>query len=106
MDHANLTYYRKPQKLTPRAKRAVARIMQYRIKIKHKPGVLNKANALSRRLDYPHKPESEWETAFPNSMFIDAATIDTTIPAMMTAHVTVPLGLSMLTLYLGFYCGE
>jgi hypothetical protein len=47
MDHTNLTYYRKPQKLTPRAKRAVARIMQYRIKIKHKPGVLNKANALS-----------------------------------------------------------
>jgi hypothetical protein len=47
-DHTNLTYYRKPQKLTPRAKRAVARIMQYRIKIKHKPGVLNKADALSR----------------------------------------------------------
>jgi hypothetical protein len=47
-DHANLTYYRKPQKLTLRAKRAVARIMQYCIKIKHKPGVLNKANALSR----------------------------------------------------------
>jgi hypothetical protein len=59
MDHANLTYYRKPQKLTPRAKRAVARIMQYRIKIKHKPGVLNKADALSRRPDYPHKPEPE-----------------------------------------------
>jgi hypothetical protein len=47
-DHANLTYYRKPQKLTPRAKRAVAWIMQYHIKIKHKPGVLNKADALSR----------------------------------------------------------
>jgi hypothetical protein len=47
-DHANLTYYQKPQKLTPRAKRAIARIMQYRIKIKHKPGVLNKADALSR----------------------------------------------------------
>jgi hypothetical protein len=27
MDHANLTYYRKPQKLTPRAKRAITRIM-------------------------------------------------------------------------------
>jgi hypothetical protein len=46
-DHANLTYYRKPQKLTPRAKRAIARIMQYCIKIKHKLGVLNKADALS-----------------------------------------------------------
>jgi hypothetical protein len=85
-DHANLTYYRKPQKLTPRAKRAVARIMQYHIKIKHKPGVLNKADALSRRPDYPHKPESEWETAFPDSMFIDATSIETTIPAMMAAQ--------------------
>jgi hypothetical protein len=60
--------------------------MQYRIKIKHKPGILNKADALSRRPDYPHKPESDWETAFPTSMFIDAITIDTTIPAMMAAQ--------------------
>jgi hypothetical protein len=60
--------------------------MQYRIKIKHKPGILNKADALSRRPDYPHKPESEWETAFPDSMFINAATVDTTISAMMTAQ--------------------
>jgi hypothetical protein len=60
--------------------------MQYCIKIKHKPGVLNKADALSQQPDYPHKPESEWETAFPDSMFIDAASIDTTIPAMMAAQ--------------------
>jgi hypothetical protein len=60
--------------------------MQYRIKIKHKPGVLNKADALSRRPDYPHKIESEWETAFPDPMFVDAATVDTTIPAMMAAQ--------------------
>jgi hypothetical protein len=85
-DHANLTYYRKPQKLTPRAKCAVARIMQYCIKIKHKPGVLNKADALSRRPDYPYKPESDWETAFPNSMFIDSASIDTTLPTMMATQ--------------------
>jgi hypothetical protein len=84
-DHTNLTYYWKPQKLTPRAKRAVARIMQYRIKIKHKPGVLNKADALSHWPNYPHKPELEWEMVFPDSMFIDAASIDTTIPAMMAA---------------------
>jgi hypothetical protein len=85
-DHANLTYYRKPQKLTPRAKWAIARIMQYCIKIKHKPRVLNKADALSWRPDYPHKPETKWETTFPNSMFINATFIDTTIPAMMQAQ--------------------
>jgi hypothetical protein len=85
-DHANLTYYRKPQKLTLRAKWAVAWIMQYCIKIKHKPGVLNKANALSQHPDYPHKPEAEWEMAFPESMFINAASVDITIPAMMAAQ--------------------
>jgi hypothetical protein len=58
-DHTNLTYYRKPQKLTLRAKCAITRIMQYRIKIKHKPGVLNKADTLSQQPNYPHKPESE-----------------------------------------------
>jgi hypothetical protein len=60
--------------------------MQYCVKIKHKPGVLNKANALSRQPDYPHKPESEWEITFPDSMFLDTATIDTTIPTMMAAQ--------------------
>jgi hypothetical protein len=85
-DHANLTYYRKPQKLTPRVKCAVARIMQYCINIKHKPGVLNKADALSRHPDYPHKPKTEWETAFPDSMFIDTTSIDTIIPAIMAAQ--------------------
>src|SRR6267154_2084980 len=85
-DHANLTYYRQPQKLTPRAKCAVARIMQYDVLIKHKPGILNKADALSRRPDYPHKPDELESTAFPFSMFANMATIDITLPAIITAQ--------------------
>src|SRR6267154_5768467 len=85
-DHANLTYYRKPQKLTPRAKRAVACLMQYDILIKHKPGILNKADALSRRPGYPHKPDELESTAFPSSMFANTATVDITLPAIIEAQ--------------------
>src|SRR6266852_5080741 len=58
--------------------------MQYNITIKHKPGILNKADTLSRRSDYPRKPPSDLETTFPCSMFADVITINTTIPALMS----------------------
>ena len=80
-DHANLTFYRQPQKLSPRAKRAITRIMQYDLLIKHKPGLLNKADALSRRPDYP-QGTSEEEIAFPPSLFIDELTTDDLLPAI------------------------
>ncbi len=85
-DHANLTYYRKPQKLTPRAKRAVARIMQYDIAIKHKPGILNKADPLSRRPDYPTSSQDDPLVAFPDSMFLNTVTSDHLIPTILDAQ--------------------
>jgi len=86
-DHANLTYYRQPQKLSPRAKRAVARIRQYNVLIKHKPGILNKADALSRRPDYP-QGTSEHELAFPTNMFANEIITDDTLPAILDAQQT------------------
>ena len=89
-NHANLTFYRQPQKLSPRAKRAVARIMQYDISIKHKPGLLNKADALSRRPDYPQGTPKE-EIAFPSSLFINELTVEdmlTTIKCAQNSHQT------------------
>jgi hypothetical protein len=72
-DHANLTYYRHPYKLSDRARRALSRIMKYNIIIKHKPGIQNRADALSRRPDYPtHVPISE-EIGFPDRLFANAA---------------------------------
>ena len=52
MDHTNLTYYQHPYKLNDRAWQAIARLMQYNIIIKHKPGIHNRADALSQRPDY------------------------------------------------------
>ena len=62
--------------------------MQYDVLIKHKPGILNKADALSRRPDYPHKPDDPAETVFPLSMFANTATIDITLPAIIAAQET------------------
>ena len=87
-DHANLTFYQQPQKLSPWAKWAVAHIMQYNITIKHKPGLLNKANALSRRPDYPQGTSKE-EIVFPPSLFVNELTIEdthSTIEAAQEQH--------------------
>jgi len=62
--------------------------MQYDIHIKHKPGLLNKADALSCRPDYPHKPDEEVSIAFPDSMFANTATIDITLPSIIAAQET------------------
>ena len=60
--------------------------MQYDITIKHKPGILNKANALSRQPDYPSNLEEQLTTAFPDGMFINTVTTDTLLPAIQDAQ--------------------
>ena len=53
--------------------------------IKHKPGILNKADALSRRPDYP-QGTSEHELAFPTNMFANEIIADDTLPAILDAQ--------------------
>ena len=52
-DHKNLIYYRHPHKLTDRAKRVRQRMGEYNYVLHHKLGITNRADALSRRPDYP-----------------------------------------------------
>ena len=81
-DHANLTYYRHPHKLSDRARRTIARIMKYTFTIKHKPGIHNHADALSRRPNFQTHIKAEEEIGFPNHLFINtisALEIDDTI---------------------------
>jgi hypothetical protein len=48
-DHANLTYYRSPQRLTERQTRWVVELMDYDIKLQYKPGkTMIPADVLSR----------------------------------------------------------
>ena len=52
-DHKNLTYYQHPHKLMDQAKRVRQRMGEYNYVLHHKPGITNRADALSRRPDYP-----------------------------------------------------
>jgi hypothetical protein len=60
--------------------------MQYNIRIKHKPGILNKANALSRRPDFPQTIDHPLETTFPDSLFIQETSLNPLTIATMIDH--------------------
>jgi hypothetical protein len=47
-DHANLQYYRQPQKINQWVARYIPRLAEYNFKLIHKPGKYNKADHLSR----------------------------------------------------------
>jgi hypothetical protein len=48
MDHANLQYYRQPQKINQHVARYLADLADYRFTLVHKPGVSNRADHLLR----------------------------------------------------------
>ena len=71
VDHANLLHYRHPQKVNRRVARYILTLADYNIKIHHRLGPLNKADALSRRPDYNEGKEDNNEvTPLPPSLFM------------------------------------
>ncbi|KAF8643278.1 hypothetical protein AX16_009113 [Volvariella volvacea WC 439] len=76
-DHQNLTYYREPQKLSPRQAHWQIDLSQFDIRLIHKLGkTLVIADALSRRPDLKLPESTETHMLLPPSMFISK--IDTT----------------------------
>ena len=71
-DHANLTYYRSPQRLTGWQTRWVVELMDYNIELKHKPGkTMIPADVLSRRHDHNHgREDNEEKIALPDGLFV------------------------------------
>src|SRR5260221_12772421 len=51
-DHANLRYYRDPRKIGQRVSGYLPEREQYNMLLEYKPGVSNRADALSRRRDF------------------------------------------------------
>src|SRR6266850_2752052 len=69
-DHANLQYYRHPQKVNRRVAQYIALLGDYNLELKHLPGIKNHADGLSRRPDYNQGGEDNDEvTALPDALF-------------------------------------
>ena len=73
-DHANLTYWHQPQKISRRIARQVLELEEYNIKLQHVPGKNNgRADALSRRPDYDQgAADNQDVTVLPDKLFIQA----------------------------------
>ena len=72
VDHANLLHYRHPQKVNRRVARYILTLADYNIKIHHRSGPLNRADALSQRPDYDEEKEDNSKvTPLPPSLFAE-----------------------------------
>ena len=72
-DHQNLTYWKNPQKLSPRQARAFLTLSEYNFLLKHQPGAsMIQSDALSRRADFAQGEEEPKEvTMLPESVFVN-----------------------------------
>jgi hypothetical protein len=77
-DHKNLQYYRSPQKINCRLARYILTLGDYNIRLLHKPGASNRADALSRRPDHDTGAhDNDRVLALPDNLFLRAiATTD------------------------------
>jgi hypothetical protein len=79
-DHANLLYWRQPQKISRRIAREVLELSEYDIELRHIPGNTNsRADMLSRHPDYDQgEKDNENITVLPDHLFARALTTLTT----------------------------
>src|SRR5712672_3410425 len=68
-DHANLQYYREPQKIGPRVNGYIVELADFNIQLVYKPGNTNKADELSRRPDMAPEDEDELVIVLPDHLF-------------------------------------
>jgi len=73
MDHANLQYYRQPQKVNRQVARGINFMAEFPLELRHIAGKKNRADPLSRRPDYDDGSKDNKEVvALPESLFIKA----------------------------------
>jgi hypothetical protein len=82
-DHKNLEYYRHPRHINRRVARYIPQLADYNFTLVHFPGTANKADALSRRPDYPQGEEdNDNVTVLPPHLFRRPPPS----PPLMTGH--------------------
>jgi len=75
-DHANLQYYRHPQKINQRVARYISFLEDFNYQLKHILGTSNRANALSRRPDHNNGlGDNDQVVALPDEVFTRAVSI-------------------------------
>ena len=76
-DHANLQYWKEPQKINRRIAQEVVELLEYNIKLKNIPGRENgRADMLSRRPNYNQGEEDNQDVVvLPEKIFIKSGTI-------------------------------
>jgi len=69
-DHANLQYYREPQKLGPRVNGYLAELAEYHIQLVYKPSAAQWVDGLSRRPDLIPDDDNELIIILPDHLFV------------------------------------
>jgi len=83
-DHANLQYYREPQKIGPHVNSYIVELADFNIQLVYKPGAANKANKLSRRPNFMPEDENELVLVLPDHLFAPQDSPSTAYMAMCT----------------------
>jgi hypothetical protein len=88
-DHKNLQYYRSPQKINRRLARYILTLGDYNIRLLHKLGASNRADALSRCLDHDTGArDNDHVLALPDNLFLRAITTTDLNDAIIAAQTT------------------
>ena len=75
-NHANLQYYRHPQKINRRVARYINFLEDFNYQLKHIPGSRNHADALSQRPDYDDRlGDNDYTIALPDEVFVKVISI-------------------------------
>ena len=76
-DHANLTYYRQPQRINRRVARYLTDLAEYDFVLIHKPGKTNQADHLSQHPGYDTGAHDNKEVlVLPERLFVNAIHLD------------------------------